>query len=488
MEFGSTQGGWVYPLLEGPSARPYLLLALLLPGLLYFLHLTHKYLHTHERTVVASWLVGGFVFQACLHALSPYSLGAIVASEQANAFYGVTLQQDAGQLLRDFHAAAGNLPLHAKANMPGKILLFYLLELATKSPQTLGYLIMLLSDFGGVLVYLVVRKLFADRASDDCLRTPPSQPPGGNAPNRPAAAERSHAKRRNERLCRICAIYAMILYLLIPAKTFFFPLLNTVTPVFALVSLLLLLLYLESGRRAYLVLEGASLYVLVLFEPLPLVLGLVFLALLVRSYWQGRLSKIDLALVVAMVAGSFFLCHALMVRVFGFDVVRAFLFAWNDARTFNAEMGRPYSVWVVHNLKDFLLNAGMFQSALFLALAGYLVGKLLWLCRPVTRVVSTAAADPARVSAVRGQRVKAFLNEPQTLLTLSFLAVLLFTDLAGVNRGETVRLWIFLAVFVQIIAAHCCAAKAGRWAFTALVMVTVFQTAVTISQVGFVIP
>jgi hypothetical protein len=449
MEFGSTEGGWVYPLLDGPSARPFLLFVLLLPGLLYLLHLTYKYINTHERVVVAAWIAGGFLFQACLHSLYPYSLGAIVASDQANCFYGVTLERDAGQLLRGFHAIAADLPLHAKANMPGKILLYYFLELATHSPQALGYLVMLLSDLGGVLVYLVVKKLFANRTS---------------------------------------AAYAMILYLLIPAKTFFFPLLNTVTPVFLLLSLLLLLLYLESGRRVYLVLEGVSLYALVVFEPLPLVFGIVFLALLARSYWQGRLGKAGLALVSGVVAGSFLLCHLLMVYVFGFDVVRSFLFAWNDARAFNAEMGRPYWVWVVHNLKDFLLNAGLFQSALFVALAAYLVGKLLWICRPLTLTLSPAAGERVRVSGDRARRLKAFLIEPETLLTLSFLFVLLLTDLAGVNRGETVRLWIFLAVFVQIIAAHRCAANAGRWVFTALVTVTVFQTALTISRVGFVIP
>jgi hypothetical protein len=433
MEFGSTDGGWVYPYLHGLSAQPFLIFGLLLPALLYFLHLTHKYIASHERVVVTAWILGGFAFQACLHSLCPYSLGDIVESDQANAFYGVTIRCDAGQLLRNFHAAVGDLPLHAKANMPGKILLYYGLELATRSPQALAYLIMLLSDLGGVLVYLVVDKLFANRTS---------------------------------------AVYAMILYLLIPAKTFFFPLLNTVTPVFLFLSLLLLLLYLESGRRVYLVFEGVSLYALVLFEPLPLVAGVVFLAVLARAYAQKQIGKTDLAIVVAVVAGSFLLCHSLMVFIFEFDVIRSFLFAWNDAREFNAAMGRPYSVWVVHNLKDFLLNAGLIPSALFVGVAAYRLAKLLWICR---------------TGAKRGQRVKAFLTQPETVLTMSFLVVLLLTDLVGVNRGETVRLWIFLAVFVQIIAAHFCATRAGRWAFTSVAALTVLQTAVTISMVGFVI-
>jgi hypothetical protein len=449
MEFGSTEGGWVYPTIDGLSVRPFVLFGLLLPGLLYLLHLTHKYIQSHERAVVAAWIVAGFIFPASLHSLYSWSLGDLVVSEQANAFYGVALQHDAGRLLANFHDGAANLPLHAKANMPGKILLYSLLESATQSPRILGYLIILLSDLGGVLVYLVVRKLFKDRTS---------------------------------------AIYAMILYLLIPAKTYFFPLLNTVTPAFLFLSLFLLLLHLESGRRVYLVLEGISLYVMVVFEPLPLVTGLVFVALLVGAYWQGNLSGAGVAALTGIVAISFLLCHLLMVFVFGFDLVRAFLFAWSDAREFNAAMGRPYSIWVVHNLKDFFFNAGVIQSAVFLALSVALLGKLIWILRDQTD---------------RRARVKAFLTEPETLVTLSFLLVLVVTDLAGVNRGETIRLWIFLAVFVQIIAAHRCAALspharpwgkrrwsegAGRWAFTLLVALTVLQTAVTISMVGFVIP
>src|SRR5207245_6256081 len=105
------------------------------------------------------------------------------------------------------------------------------------------------------------------------------------------------------------------------------PLLNTVTPVFILLPLLLLLLFLESRRSVYLIFEGMSLYALVLFEPLPLVLGLVFVALLVRGYIQGKIGKADLARVGAYVVVTILVCHFLMVILFGFDVWQSFLFA-----------------------------------------------------------------------------------------------------------------------------------------------------------------
>jgi methylthioxylose transferase len=430
MEFGSTEGGWTYPLLAGPTARPFLLAALLVPCLLFGLQLTRKYVESRESWVIAAWIIGGFVLQLCLHSLYPYPLAMLVQSDQANSFYGVTQRYSAGEFLRSFHAIAATLPIHARANMPGKVFLYYLLETITTRPQALGCLIILVSDLGGVLVYLVVKKLFDDRIS---------------------------------------AAYALILYLLMPAKLYFFPLLNTVTPVFILASLWLLLKYLETRRVAYLILEGASLYLLVVFEPLPLVMGIVFVALLARAYGQRKISRADLSRVGAWVMGTFLACHLFFVAVVGFNVIRSFLFAWEDARAFNAEMGRPYSVWVVHNLKDFFINVGVVPSAVFIGLASYLVGRLVWMLR-------------------RGDSVRTYLAEPETLLTLCVLFVVAITDVIGVNRGETVRLWIFLAVFVQIVAARRCAVRVSRWGFAAVMTVTVLQAAMTISMVGFVIP
>src|SRR5262249_20092344 len=185
-----------------PTARPFLLAAILAPCLLFALHLTHKYVETREKWTVGAWIIAGFGLQLCLHSLYRFPLSMLVESDQANSFYGVTQRYSAVELLRSFHAIAATLPIHAKAKMPGQVLLYYLLETITVQPQILGWLIVLVSDAGGVLVYLVAKKLFADRTS---------------------------------------AIYALILYLLMPAKLYFFPLLNTVTPIFILASLWLLL-------------------------------------------------------------------------------------------------------------------------------------------------------------------------------------------------------------------------------------------------------
>jgi hypothetical protein len=364
----------------------------------------------------------------------PFGLGNIVLSEDANSFYSVTLHYHPREFLASFHEIAATLPIHAKANMPGKVLLYYLLETITSSPEALGCLIVLLSNLGGIVVYLIARKIFENPIS---------------------------------------AVYALILYLLLPAKLFFFPLLNTVTPIFILLPLLFLLLYLESRRSLYLLLEGASLYALVIFEPLPLVLGLVFLALLARGCYRKQINGADLARVVGYVIAALLACHFLVVALCGFNIWESFLFAVDDARAFNAEMGRPYGLWLIHNLKDFFFGAGLPSSALFLAWTAYLLGKLIWLLLEKKG---------------RWSRLQAFVADPETLVTLSLFLVLLVTDMIGVNRGETIRLWIFLAVFLQIIVAHRCALWSRPWVFPALVILTLLQTTITISTVGFVIP
>ena len=46
------------------------------------------------------------------------------------------------------------------------------------------------------------------------------------------------------------------------------------------------------------------------------------------------------------------------------------------------------------------------------------------------------------------------LRKPIAVFSLAMTAVLLAIDLIGVNRRETIRLWIFLACFFQIPAAR----------------------------------
>jgi len=89
---------------------------------------------------------------------------------------------------------------------------------------------------------------------------------------------------------RRVAMYSAALYLFVPAKLYFFPLLNTVTPVIALACAALLLKWLRGGSAVYAAALGAALYGLVFFEPLPLVMGLLFALLVVRAQTLGQIT------------------------------------------------------------------------------------------------------------------------------------------------------------------------------------------------------
>lgn len=129
---------------------------------------------------------------------------------------------------------------------------------------------------------------------------------------------------------------------------------------------------------------------------------------------------------------------------------------------FNESTGRPYSVWVRANLWEFVFGIGFCQATSFCV--------LLW-------------------SSLQGKgRWRERLTRPITALSLGLLAVLIAVDLIGVNRGEVVRLWIFLACFFQIPAAYVCSTLDGRVALPLVVATTALQAAIGVAVVHFVIP
>ena len=65
---------------------------------------------------------------------------------------------------------------------------------------------------------------------------------------------------------------------------------NTVTPVVTLITACVLVRWLASGNPVYAGLLGVALYLLVFFEPLPLAMGLLFAALLIRAVWLKSMS------------------------------------------------------------------------------------------------------------------------------------------------------------------------------------------------------
>jgi hypothetical protein len=88
----------------------------------------------------------------------------------------------------------------------------------------------------------------------------------------------------------------------------------------------------------------------------------------------------------------------------------------------------------------------------------------------------------------RGDTWRDSLTQPMTVLCLGMAAVLLATDAIGVNRGEVIRLWIFLACFFQIPAAYVCARLDSRAAMVLVIAVTVLQATLGTAMIGFILP
>ena len=61
-------------------------------------------------------------------------------------------------------------------------------------------------------------------------------------------------------------------------------------------------------------------------------------------------------------------------------------------------------------------------------------------------------------------------------------------DAVGINRGEVVRLWIFLACFWQIPAAYVCGRLNSRTAFTLVLIMTLLQDVLGSSMLAFIEP
>ena len=430
--FGSVLGHFVYPVAESDlSVRVLLVLALVLPVALAGIHYGNRWIDSRQKLVLALWFVLGTGAVFAIRWLYPFSLGAVVQSDEANSFYSPTLTYSALQFLSQFDQVAPSLPLHAAHNLPGKVLLFHLLQTVTDSPQIMGALIVVISNLAALILFYVVKRLSQNGS---------------------------------------VALMSFVLCLFLPARLVFLPILNTVSPVLILAAFWLLLEALESRSRAIYGLLGVLLYVVCLFEPLPLVMGLLFAAMVLRAMATGTLPWIRAVELCVLTAAGFAATHVVFVALFDFDLLHAFRVVLADAVDFNRDDNRLYSVWIFANLKETFLAVGIAQ-ALFLVLV------VLHLARTLFR----AATSPESPLAT-------WLLENPVVFTLALVGTLAFLDFAGINRGEVTRLWIFLFCFMTATTAW----FIDRWQqprrFQLILSLTLLQVAVQSETVRFVVP
>lgn len=424
--FGSRTGNWEYEYFETITPIPVWIPAVVLLLLAVSVFIGSRLILSKEKlTLLAGFLIAVFN-QILLSRTYQYSLAALVQSHKANSFYFPATSYSPVDILSQFTHLAPSFPFHAGSNMPGKILLFQFFRLFTLSPQRMGYLVILLSTFGALLLYEICKQLFHDRQ---------------------------------------VAFYAFILYALVPCKLFFFPILNTVTPVFILLCLYLFLLYLKRKQPVFLWLLGIALYLLVLFEPSPLVTGIIFVGVLLNALGKNRISRKELWPLLVIPPLGFLSVYLFFFAFYSFDLFQAFQYVLTDAVDFNVEDNRDYWIWIVENPKEFFYAAGIPVMIIFVYLASLIISHWKTLRSNLTGWSTEIA------------------------FILSLLLTFWVVVFLGINRGETTRLWIYLAVFFQVPAAYFIAKMAKSTSlFFFVACALVVQSIISIQRVGFVIP
>jgi hypothetical protein len=423
--FGSGPGNWSYDYLRTAVATPLWIPAVVLILLGLSVFIGSMLIHVRERATLLVCGVAAILVQVLIRDVSAVPLGSIVKDAEANGFYSVAMRYSPVEILSGFEALVPSFPQHAQTNMPGKILFFQLLRLLTPSPEIMGYLVLVLSACGAFLLYWICRRLFHDK---------------------------------------LAAFYAFILYALIPCRLFFLPVLNTLTPLFLLLCLYLFLSYMEARKVLSLWLLGAVLYLLVLFEPSPLVGGIVFAGIFVGTIRKGTPTRArDILILLGIPAVSFLCVYILFRTLFSFDLLRVLGFVLNDAVQFNATVERGYWLWIGENTKEFFYSAG---TPIVIITVYWAMQMLTNPRRPADAVLSWSM---------------------ETILVLSLLITYAVVLLLGINRGEISRLWIYLAVLFQIPAAVFIARTPKSPVFFFLVACTlVAQSMVALQRIGFV--
>jgi len=298
--------------------------------------------------------------------------------------------------------------------MAGKVTLFHMLQLITSNPGIMGYLILFLAQIGAIFIYFITKNLFNNKQ---------------------------------------IALYALILYVFIPAKLLFSPILNIFLPTLILGAFFLFIKYLKQNKDIYLLLLGPCVYLVFFLEPLPLVMGLLFIAFL---------QKKNIKKIIAYPIMTFLATHLFMIIFLKYNIFTNFFTILNIQFIFNPAE-RPYLIWLLANLKNFFMNAGLLSSIIFVMAIIFIIKKL------------------------SKQRIK-YLKESSPLITIGLVIILLVLDISGITRGEVSRVWIFLMAFIQIPIAWHCYKNMPERTFYLIVLANVLQTCLTISMLGFVIP
>jgi hypothetical protein len=232
-------------------------------------------------------------------------------------------------------------------------------------------------------------------------------------------------------------VIASAFYALLPALIVFFPEMDQVYPILAMLLILFWCRSLESTRKfpreaLYL---GATLVVAFFFAynlaTIAAFLAYYGLYWLWRRGWTGP-ALITLSRNSGIALGLCALAYGALWLATGYHAIAAFRSALAHQALYESVLHRSSALFGILDPYDFLLGAGM--------LALPLVLFQLWRMAP--------NFDPTR---------------PEVALTVIGLATILTVDLTGVLRGEAARVWLFLQPLVAVPVALELSRFRRRW-------------------------
>ena len=207
-----------------------------------------------------------------------------------------------------------------------------------------------------------------------------------------------------------------------------------------------------------------SFFILALFEPSPLITGVVMAGITIHAVKEGRLARKELFKLIIYTASGFLITALLFYIVFSFNFFQSFHYLLNEARNFNINDERGYWIWIIENSREFLYGAGVPVMIIFIYM-----------------VILIFAQTKNLKAATQWSLENVFVIS----LFVNFLLLLFL----GINRGEITRLWIYLAVLFQV-PASVFIAKIGKGTILFFLVASLLaaQGMVTLHRIGFVFP
>jgi len=420
---GSVEGNFFYPYIKY-QRRLDLIIALIIFAIFFiFRKKVYGALSSaskqKEFLIVCATFVFGTAIELWVRSRYPFSMTAVILDLNANGFYTAGLQTTFAQILQNFSEFASQFPsVHVQANMPGKTLFYKLLQNITTDPSIIGLMIIAISNLTNIIIFYLSKALFQNK---------------------------------------LIAWSALLLCLFTPAKIQFQPILNTVSPVLIYFSLLLIILSVKNNVKAYALLAGITLFFQFLFDPVPFGLGLIFLALLIIFSIENNFRPTFLS-VTGFVSLGFLGSGVIFYSLTGFNLIEGFLYCLKDATHFNMS-NRTYSIWIVQNLKEYVIGAGL-ASSLILLLSLVQTRQVNW-----------------------NNRYERNAN----VTLIIFLTTILILNFSGANRGEVTRLWIFLTPIQALLTAYFCHKFLNKDGYLVPLGASYIQASISITSIGFVL-